>query len=189
MKAMKWLLLATLAAGCGMNKSGIARPGALSAVDYFCWEPGTLFTYSGEMLGHPEDHEVTIVRRRADGSIEDSTGARFIADRIGVRDNRRYILQNPLVAGHHWENIVSMSAVERYRIVSVGNECATPAGRWQNCVVVESRTKIDGKVDLVNRYTLAPGTGIVQLATSIDRGATIEPQTSFQLSRRKAPGA
>ncbi len=163
------------------------------AAEYFAWTIGTEWNYRADLLG--SQHELVIVLKRlaADGAVEDSTGSRFFHDAIGVRDSKRYLLKNPVIAGTRWENIVSVSSMERYRITDAGKACATPAGAWQDCAWVEAQNPLpDGKI-LVNNLVFARGIGIVKLATTLKSGDKLIPQGSLELTafhavRRSYPG-
>lgn len=176
-----------LGLGLGLALSGCAGTAApppaprVTAGDYFAWSPGTRWTYQRQFLGATETMEVRLLRKTPEGFFEDSTGAQLQADPFGVRDQKRYLLRNPVAAGTAWTNVVSVSSVESYEILGTGQPCATPAGSWQDCVVVESRNRIEAGKTLVNEYTLAPGVGIVRLATSLDAGKGRLPQARLEL--------
>jgi hypothetical protein len=104
------------------------------------------------------------------------------ADELGVRDQRRYLLQNPIEAGTKWNNVVSVSAVEHYEIVGVDQPCEAPAGHWAHCVVVESRSRVDDGRALLNEMTFAPGVGIVRLSTTLEQGGQRVPQALLLLN-------
>ncbi len=174
------VVLALAVAGCARvaPPPAVARP---AAGDFFAWAPGTRWTYQRQFLGASETMEVRLLKKNADGYTEDSTGAQLLADAFGVRDQKRYLLRNPVAAGTTWTNVVSVSSVESYEILGTGQPCDTPAGSWQDCVVVESRNRIEAGKTLVNEYTLAPGVGIVRLATSLDAGKGRLPQARLEL--------
>jgi hypothetical protein len=153
---------------------------AHSASDYFPLKLGTAWEYEAAMLGEKRVLPVTIVKV-VDGLAEDSTGARLLADTWGVRDERRYLLRNPIEAGTKWNNVVSPSSVERYEIVAAEQDCEAPAGRWEGCVIVESRNRIDASKTLVNEMTLAPGVGIVRMSTTLEDTGKRLPQSKLTL--------
>jgi hypothetical protein len=187
MRLRGWLLLVVLA-GCAKGEvvPAVAR---ISSGDYFAWAPGTRWTYEVGLLGSTQTKEVRLVRRTPDGWLEDSTGARFLADAFGVRDQKRYLLRNPVAAGTTWTNVVSVSSTETYEILATGQPCSARGGQWQDCVVVQSTNRIEAGKVLINEYTLAPGVGIVRLATSLDAGKGRLPQARLELvGFLRAPG-
>ena len=125
--------------------------------------------------------EVSTLRKNADGFVEDSTGAQFMADSYGVRDQKRYLLRNPIAAGTRWTNVVSVSSVENYEITGAGQPCEAPAGKWDGCVVVESRNRVEEGTVLVNEMTFAPGVGIVTLSTVLESNGKRIPQSTLSL--------
>jgi hypothetical protein len=182
------VVLAMALVGCArpVGPPAAARPGA---GDFFAWTVGTRWTYEVQLLGATESKVVTLVRKTPDGFLEDSTGARLLADSFGVRDQKRYLLRNPVAAGTAWTNVVSVSSVETYEVLGTGQPCASRAGRWQDCVVVESRNRIEAGKTLINEYTLAPGVGIVHLATFLDAGKGRLPQARLELVAFLTPSA
>ncbi len=55
--------------------------------------------------------------------------------------------------------------------------------------VFESRNRIDGSKTLVNEITLAPGVGIVRMATTLEDQGKRLPQSQLTLLKFTAPGA
>lgn len=172
-----------LAASCATTPGGTTKtekaPGHVAA-DYFPLKLGTAWEYEAAMLGEKRVLPVKIVKV-FDGLAEDSTGARLLADAWGVRDERRYLLRNPIESGTKWNNVVSPSSVEGYEIVAAEQPCEAPAGKWEGCVIVESKNRIDASKTLVNEMTLAPGVGIVRMATTLEDGGKRLPQSKLTL--------
>ena len=182
MKRQIALGLATALLGCAKSSAVVsAAPPEKTASDFFALRLGVQWTYEVEQLGGKTQKEVEMVRQNREGFFEDSTGALFLADTFGVRDQKRYLLRNPVSVGTSWTNVVSVSSVEHYEIVGAREPCATRGGRWDDCVTVESRNPIDAGKALVNRYTLAPGVGIVTLATQLEIDGRRIPQTRLEL--------
>lgn len=159
-----------------------------SAADFFSLKVGSSWEYEASMLGEKRKLPVSIVKV-VDGLAEDSTGARMLADAWGVRDERRYLLRNPIETGTRWNNVVSPSSVENYEIIVADQPCDAPAGRWEGCVIVESRNRIDASKTLVNEITLAPGVGIVRMATTLEDQGKRLPQSQLTLLKFTAAGA
>ncbi len=173
------VLLASACATPGGTTKTDKAPGHVAA-DYFPLKLGTAWEYEAAMLGEKRVLPVKIVKV-FDGLAEDSTGARLLADAWGVRDERRYLLRNPIESGTKWNNVVSPSSVEGYEIVAVEQPCEAPAGKWEGCVIVESKNRIDASKTLVNEMTLAPGVGIVRMATTLEDGGKRLPQSKLTL--------
>lgn len=160
---------------------------AVEAGAYYPLELGTVWTYEVKLLGETRQIEVSTTRKGDDGYVEDSTGARFLVDAYGVRDQKRYLLRNPIAAGTKWTNVVSVSSVESYEILAVDQSCDAPAGTWERCVVVESRNRVQEGTVLVNEMTFAPGVGIVRLSTVLESNGKQIPQSTLSLMKFTKP--
>lgn len=182
------LCVAIALGGCATT-SDTKKPEAAgpSAKDYYPLEVGTRWSYEVNLLGEKRSIDVTIEKQSPDGFVVDSTGAQLMVDAYGVRDQKRYLLRNPLEAGTKWTNVVSVSSVEQYEILAADQPCDAPAGSWQGCVVVESRNRVEeGKV-LVNEMTFAPHVGIVRLSTVLEANGQRIPQSSLALTAYQRP--
>ena len=158
-----------------------------TAGDFYPLALGTTWTYEVKLLGETRTIEVSTLRKTGDGFVEDSTGAQFLVDGFGVRDQKRYLLRNPVVAGTRWTNVVSVSSVEAYEILAANQPCDAPAGKWEGCVVVESRNRVEEGTTLVNEMTFAPGVGIVRLSTVLESNGKQIPQSTLSLLKFKPP--
>lgn len=141
---------------------------------------GNRWVYDANMLGQKGTDEIRLVRQ-AEGFIVDSNDSKLAADAYGVRDDRRYLLRNPVALGTRWTNVVSVSSVEHYEIISAGQPCDAPAGSFENCVVVQSRNRVKEGLDLVMEMTFAPKVGIVRIVTELDDNGRRVRQTSRAL--------
>jgi hypothetical protein len=168
-----------------MASSGEKKP---RAADYYPLAIGNSWTYEVNMLGEQRTMQVKI-DAVANGFFRDSTGAELVADAFGVRDQKRYLLREPLEVGTSWTNVVSVSSVERYQITSVGLPCESPAGKFENCVVVESRNRASDSKTLVNDMTFAPGVGMVRVAMVLENSGQLVPQTTLVLKAYSTGGA
>ncbi|MBL8910994.1 MAG: hypothetical protein JNM17_09855 [Archangium sp.] len=178
------VLAMVLSIGCtttGSNTTDKAKKPVVTADAYYPLNVGTAWNYEVKLLGETRTIDVTTLRKNAEGYVEDSTGAQFIADAYGVRDQKRYLLRNPIETGNKWTNVVSVSSVENYEIVASGQACEAPAGKWDDCVVVESRNRVEEGTVLVNEMTFAPGIGIVRLTTVLESNGKQIPQSSLAL--------
>ncbi len=61
--------------------------------------------------------------------------------------------------------------VERFRIIDDRARMVLPAGRFEDCVVVESRSWMPSREERIIRRVYAPGVGLVRLMTLIRSGA------------------
>jgi len=176
-----WLIAAVLLASCAHTKGEAAKADDAKAADaYYPLAVGTGWKYQVQLLGEKRTIDVAIIKQEG-GFFTDSMGAKLSADAYGVRDEKRYLLRNPIREGTTWTNVVSVSSVEHYKIVSAGAACEAPAGRWNDCVTVESRNRVATDKELVNEMTFAPNVGIVRLSTVLeDKGKRI-PQSTLAL--------
>jgi Ni/Co efflux regulator RcnB len=177
------LLVCALMSACATT-SGSTSKTAEKAQDASVFYPlglGTEWNYEVKLLGETRVVDVKITKKNDDGFIEDSMGAKLLTDSYGVRDQKRYLLRNPVVAGTKWTNVVSVSSVETYEILAVNQPCDSPAGTFENCVIVESRNRIKEGTTLVNEVTYAPNVGIVKLSTVLDAGDRQIPQSTLSL--------
>lgn len=158
-----------------------------TAADFYPLAIGNTWSYEVKLLGETRQIEVSTLRKNAEGFVEDSTGAQFMADTYGVRDQKRYLLRNPIAAGTKWTNVVSVSSVENYEITGAGQPCEAPAGKWDGCVVVESRNRVEEGTVLVNEMTFAPGVGIVTLTTVLESNGKRIPQSTLALLKFAPP--
>jgi hypothetical protein len=180
MKSALALTAALALAGCAHAPTQETSPSGLSAAAYYPLAVGNAWTYDARILGERHVADVRILRQ-ANGFFEDSQGAKLTADGEGLRDDKRYLLKNPVREGAEWDNVVSVSAREHYRISQADAPCQVPAGSFQHCVTVESRTRTS-QVTLINALTFAPGVGIVHLTVEAERDGKRTPQSELSLT-------
>ena len=178
--------LALLACTTATTNTRPEKP-QLTAADFYPLALGNTWSYEVKLLGETRQIEVTTLRKNGEGFVEDSTGAQFMADNYGVRDQKRYLLRNPIVTATKWTNVVSGSSVENYEITGAGQPCEAPAGKWNDCVVVESRNRVEEGTVLVNEMTFAPGVGIVTLSTVLESNGKRIPQSTLSLLKFAPP--
>ena len=153
------LLPLTFAVACASTQTvdteGSSGP---SAQDYAPMDVGYSWTY--EMLFQGQKGEQTIeVLGFKDGFFQDNQAGELKHTDDGLRDRARYLIKHPLAPGNTWKAIVSASAVERYRIDSVGERCESAAGAFEDCLVVTSQIRRDQDVTLHGKFTWAKGVG------------------------------
>lgn len=182
------LICALAVSACATSGEATKKTEATqTAAEFYPLAVGTVWSYEVKLLGETRQIEVTTLRKNDDGYVEDSTGAQFLVDSFGVRDQKRYLLRNPIVAGTKWTNVVSVSSVESYEILAANQPCDAPGGQWEGCVIVESRNRVQEGVVLVNEMTFAPGVGIVRLSTVLESNGKQIPQSTLALVKFSKP--
>lgn len=195
--AWVWLGLAVLAgcAGAGCARRVETAGGGVEGTppaEYYPLAVGNRWTYDVRFLGQELQHSVELVGQREDGRFVDREGNAIGVDAYGVGDGKRYLLRPPLAPGHQWTTVVSVSSIERNEVLSVGKPCRAAAGAFADCVVVESRNRVDPKTTLVNTLTFARGVGIVRVETVAEVEGERVPQATRDLASfelRKTPPA
>ena len=190
MRSLVFTALLTVAATACVHTPETPEKKIASAADYYPLAVGTSWTYEVNLLGEKRHLDIKMTRADSSGFVEDSTGAQLTSDSFGVRDQKRYLLRNPVEAGTKCTNVVSVSSVEHYEIIAADQPCDAPAGAFTGCVIVQSTNRIEeGKV-LVNEMTFAPGVGIVKLSTVLESNGQRTPQSALLLTKyvsAKAP--
>lgn len=182
------IALLVLLAGCPKRAARIEEAHGDETADYYPLAIGNRWTYDSQFLGEKGQRIIEVLRLE-DGFYVDNTGSRLALDAFGIRDDKRYILRGPLEVGRTWTNVVSVSSVEHYRIIEFGQSCQVPAGRFEVCVRVEGRNRVDAKTTLVNELTFAYGVGLVRIKTVAEIGERTVPQTDTVLSSYHLAGA
>jgi hypothetical protein len=179
---MQWLSL-LLVLGCAHREAvrSTGEGGSPEAARYYPLAVGREWTYQARFLGERRVLTVRILKQEG-GYFVDSQGGMLKVDSAGVRDRQRYLLQTPLDVGRTWVNVLSANSAEHYRIESVGSPCEAPAGRFEDCAVVESSTllpKAEGS--LLNRLTFGAGVGLVRSEVYLLRGGRRSLQSELLL--------
>jgi hypothetical protein len=172
-----------LVCGCASTSGVAAGPTAkptVTASDFYPLVVGTVWKYQMNFLGEKRAMEVKMLKAEA-GVYEDSTGNQLQADNYGVRDQKRYLLRNPIEVGTRWSNVVSPSSMESYEIVGVNQPCDAPGAPETGCVIVQAKNRVKGDEFLVMETTFAPKVGIVRLSTMLETKAKRIPQTQLSL--------
>jgi hypothetical protein len=180
MKRVKVLWLAVAVVGCAHVETPAVERQPASVVAYYPLAVGNKWTYQVNLLGERQIQTVEIVRQQR-GFFEDNQGGELAVDSYGIRDHKRYLLRSPLDLGATWTNVVSVSSVEHYKLESVGEPCAAPAGGFTSCVRVTSRNRVNATTTLVAEFTFAPHVGIVRVRTSRESAGKEIPQVELAL--------
>jgi hypothetical protein len=178
------LVVAMFLCACATPKTASTKTDetALRAQDFQPLQLGTSWEYALTLLGANQTVNIELVK--IDGPyVVDSTGAHFSIDQFGLRDEKRYLLRNPIRIGTTWTNVVSVSSIERYEIVSAGESCAEGSKTFARCIVVRSRNTIREDQVLEAEMTFGEGVGIVKATTALlSKGQRI-PQSTLTLVR------
>ncbi len=132
-----------------------------SAREYAPYGVGAQWTY--EMSAGRQARRGQMVIRvvdKVDGFFRDSAGGEYRHTAGGLRDRRRYLLQNPIVAGHRWKAIVSTAAVQYFTVESVGQPCEVAFGSFADCVVVTTFERRSAQEIQHARYTWIRDVGL-----------------------------
>lgn len=194
---LRTILVATVAlfiGGCASSQNTPAAesgPPELEGRAYAPLKVGASWTYRVWFQGQEGTRTIKIVDARDGYYVDDAGGALKYTD-SGVRDRSRYLIHHPLEVGTEWKAVLSASAVENYRIASVGEPCTVDAGRFNDCLVVEGSIKRDEKVTLHSTFTWAKGIGLARIQTEAEIAGQPErvPQTdqSLQAFALDGPG-
>jgi hypothetical protein len=174
------LLAAVLASACATAKTVATTPTEPSSRDYYPLKVGATWTYAVIYPGQKGEMTVKITGEK-DGYFVDNRQAGLRHTTEGLRDQDRYLIRNPLKPGNAWKAVVSASAVEHYKILSVGEKCDCPAGQFDDCLVVETSIRKDAKVTLVNQWTFAKDVGLVKLEMAAQIDGKQVPQVRQEL--------
>jgi hypothetical protein len=152
---------------------------------YYPMAVGNSWTYQGSMLGITTSNQVAIVKKEGLAFI-DSSGSKMQVDAYGLRDQKRYLLRGPLVKGTSWMSVTSVSAVERYAIISIGDTVQVPAGQFTGCLTVRSSTRLNQRRMLINDIVFAPKVGIISISTFMLEDNSVKiPQVDLRLASYK----
>jgi len=176
---MRKLILALLLASCATTKKEEVGS-KLSSTDYAPYALGASWTYAVNYLGQKAEQKITVVKEEEGYFVDDQQG-RFRHTAEGLRDPSRFLIRHPIEEGREWKAILSASSVEHYRIITVGESCESAAGRFQDCLVIESKNRHDEKMTLVARFTWARGIGLVKVETESEIQGKREKQTERSL--------
>lgn len=116
-----------------------------------------------------------------EGWFVDDRGGRLRLSADGLRDEDRYLIRRPLQPGTQWSSVLSASAVEHYEIISVGRPCAVPAGRFDDCLVVQARLRRDASMELEAEWLWIRDVGLARIQTVARVDGRRIPQTVQEL--------
>jgi len=179
-----WLFLvlfAGMVVACSGGKSAVRTDakghklgmyGTLAASVYMPLKLGNTWTYRRSFLGEVGQVRVTVEHRESDGTFVDSAGGRLRLSRLGLSDGVRFLLEEPLSAGHKWRAQIAPNMAEHFEIVEDNAKVTVPAGIFEQCLVVRSVTHYSLTTRMVNLVSYAPDVGMIRNETILenDRG-------------------
>jgi hypothetical protein len=181
MRAVTLASCAVLLAACAKRvDSGAESAPVGTPAEFYPLAVGNRWVYEANFLGQQRESTVEI-QGQTQGFFRDSMGGQLTVDAFGVRDDKRYLLREPLAPGRTWTNVVSVSSVEHYTILDAGLNCEAPAGKFESCVRVEVKNRVDDKTTLVNQMTFAKGVGLVRVEVWAQTQGKRIPQTQLLL--------
>ena len=177
-------------AACATTSGATATPGDAPRSEkpvgpspsmFYPLDVGNAWTYQARGGGSTSRDTIRIVGQDGPWFLDDHRG-RLRLDSEGVRDRDRYLLRAPLVPGQGWTAVEQM-VVQKFEVVANEAVIATPAGRFEKCVVIRNVQSISGGGRFTTEWTYAPGIGLVALKTTAQQKGQAAPQeqTSLQL--------
>jgi hypothetical protein len=186
------LLGFALAASAGCGTSGVAPApaiprAALAAADLYPLDLGWKWAYDLEKDGQTMLAMYAVLERSPDTAVvqagEDRLMYAISAEGIAQKDGPRvgdFVVKNPIRAGAEWP-----VAGGRSRIAALGQSVTVTAGKFEDCVVVET-TRADPVRSV--RTTFAPGIGPVVIELRIAVGGELTTVTRATLRALTKPG-
>ncbi len=174
---------------CASQPAPKAKVGP-SAADYAPLAVGASRTYAVQYPGQTGERTITVLKKDGGYFIDDAQGA-FRITPEGLRDRERFLIRAPLQEGNTWKAILSASAVEHYRIISVGQPCRSRAGGFSDCLVVEATIRQDKSMTLRIRWSWAKDVGLAKIETfaELPGKKRIPPTTQSLIHYQLKPGA
>ena len=163
--------------------------GGPAPASYFPLAVGNEWTYAVSGGGQTKQQSVRtihIVGRDGSWFLDDQRG-RLRIEADGVRDSDRYLLRAPLAAGSSWTSVDNF-VVQKFELESTGVALATPAGKFDGCVVVRNDQPLPNGARFVTEWTYAPGVGLVALRTFTKTQGKEETQTQLTLVAYRLAG-
>ncbi len=166
-------------------------PGTKVAKDserYYPLGIGYTWIYKGKFLGQAVEKKITIEKKEGSFFI-DNTGAMLMHDDDGLRDNKRYLIRNPVKKGNKWMSVISSQSTEHYEIIQTGIKVKYKNEIIKDCIKVRSTNRIDATKDMIAEWIYAPDIGLINFSTYILKNKKDwEPQGYFDLEDFIKPG-
>jgi hypothetical protein len=181
-------IVTLIAGGCATNRAAPDRPTGPPAVKLFPLAIGNRWTYRVQFMGASQLLSVAIVSG-GQGDFVDNRGQHYLLDHAGLRDDKRYLLRDPLQLGKRWSAVVSLTDSENYEVVGVDETVEAPAGRFRGCVRVQGRSPGPQGV-LLAEQVYCPEVGLVRVTTYEEQGGQRgPPQWREELAAYRVQGA
>ena len=167
-------MLSCLVLGCA--HAALIRPPATAppAAKLFPLAVGNRWTYRVQFLGADQLLSVSIVSGEP-GTFVDNRGQRYHVERDGIRDDRRYLLRDPLGPGKGWSSVISLTDTEAYQVAGINESIVVPAGHFSGCVRVAGRNPGAGNAVQLAEQVYCPGVGLVRVTTYEEIGGRRSP--------------
>jgi hypothetical protein len=198
MRINSWLTLVVVL--IGIVGSGCAHVGDKATGDgdgetarhklekYFPLAVGNSWTYQTSFQDQSQPDLTVEITKQEKGFFIDNRPrpSRLRVDASGIRDGSiRYLLKAPLKKGSKWMSVADVRTVEHFEIAEVARKIKTPAGVFNDCVVVNMEVKIKENRSMVNRMTFAPEVGIVEIRALLYEGTKTITQSYMVLKTYK----
>ncbi|MCC6806864.1 MAG: hypothetical protein IT381_05540 [Deltaproteobacteria bacterium] len=161
--------------------AGTTQSVKTKASDYYPLRTGVTWVYKGTFLGQQETRTIVMGAEDQDGFFTDDTGAKLTYDGEGLRDERRYLLREPIHPGAKWQSVAALGVIEKYAITKVHEPCEAPAGKYEDCITVTSELPAADKKRLEATLVYAKTIGLVRLETTLVEGEKRTPQVHMEL--------
>ncbi|RJO66417.1 MAG: hypothetical protein C4523_12475 [Myxococcales bacterium] len=142
--------------------------GSRSTHEFMPLNLGNTWEYKKTFLGETGTLRVTVERKDEEGFFIDSQGGKLKHTSMGLRDENRFLLLEPVETGRKWSARVAVTVVEHFEVVEDNATIETPAGAFEHCAVVRSTTALTPEARMINEVAYAPGVGMVRTRTSIE---------------------
>lgn len=133
---------------------------------YYPLKIGYSWTFKGKYLGQTVEKKITIEKTKGPYYI-DNTGAMLMHDENGLRDEKRYLIRNPIKKGNKWMSIISSKSTEHYEIIQTDLKAKFKDEIIKNCIKIRSINRIDATKDMVAEWIYAPNIGLLNFSTYI----------------------
>ena len=180
----RWGLVLGVGLLCGsgcIKRVGSVGQVPLAAADFVALKVGNRWLYDVTTLGQHHQQEVRIVDFKK-GYFEDDLGGKWSVDSQGLRDEKRYLIEDPVIDGKQWSSVISVSTTEHYRVVQAGGRCRVQAVTFSKCIRVVSTNRVDASTTLSNEFTFAEHLGLVRIESIAEVNGRRIPQNLWELT-------
>ncbi len=133
----------------------------LDASKYFPLKVGAYWKYKA-VRGKDSIEWTRKIVRIQDGEYIDSEGAHFASDPLGVRDQVRYFIRSNVSPGFKWWAQLDYRRRQYLQFLSNSEAVSVPAGKFENCLLIEAKMTLPGSRKWIERAWYAKGVGMVK---------------------------